>query len=103
MALYAGEVRFDEHGVIASSIILAFRLIDAQATKAALASSPGVLALVTSAWFFEEVVRHGMAVNRMAFQQVRVEVKETSTTAWICLPDQQRIPDLPKARHPQPV
>jgi class 3 adenylate cyclase len=41
MALHAGEVYYDEHGVTAASINLAFRLLDAAPLKAALAGSPG--------------------------------------------------------------
>ena len=58
MALHAGEVRYDDHGVTAAAVTLAFRLLDAGALKAALASSPGVLAVIALSWFFEEVVRH---------------------------------------------
>ena len=49
MALHAGEVRYDEHGVTAAAVNLAFRLRDA-ASKAALASAPGVLAVIASSW-----------------------------------------------------
>jgi tetratricopeptide (TPR) repeat protein len=86
MALHAGEVRYDEHGVTAAAVNLAFRLLDAGALKAALASSPGVLAVIASSWFFEEVVRHSGAAP--AYRPVEVAVKETTTTGWICLPDQ---------------
>ena len=85
MALHAGEVRYDEHGVTAAAVNLAFRLLDAGALKAALASSPGVLAVIASSWFFEEVVRHSGAAA--AYRPVEVAVKETTTTGWICLPD----------------
>ena len=44
MALHAGEVHYDEHGVTGASVNLAFRLVEAPALKAALAASPGVLA-----------------------------------------------------------
>jgi hypothetical protein len=86
MALHAGEVHYDEHGATAASINLAFRLLDAPELKAALAGSPGVLAVITSPWFFEEVVRHstaGSAVHR----RVHVNVKESKTSGWIFLPD----------------
>ena len=85
MALHAGEVRYDEHGVTAAAVNLAFRLLDASALKAALASSPGVLAVIASSWFFEEVVRHSGAAA--GYRPVEVAVKETATTGWICLPD----------------
>ena len=85
MALHAGEVHYDQHGVTAAAINLAFRLLDAGALKAALASSPGVLAVIASSWFFEEVVRHTGAAA--AYRPVEVAVKETTTTGWICLPE----------------
>src|SRR6266568_8225098 len=86
MALHAGEVQYDEHGVTAAAVNLAFRLLDASALKAALASSPGVLAVIASSWFFEEVVRHSTA-DATAYRPVEVAVKETTTKGWICLPD----------------
>jgi hypothetical protein len=36
-----------------------------------------VLALVTSSWFFDEVVRHSPAANPLAYRPMRVMVKET--------------------------
>ena len=86
MALHAGEVRYDKHGVTAASVNLAFRLLDATLLKAALASSPGVLAVIASSWFFEEVVRHSTA-DATAYRPVEVAVKETTTIGWISLPD----------------
>lgn len=40
MALHAGEVNYDEHGVTASSINLTFRLLESGLVKELLASSP---------------------------------------------------------------
>jgi hypothetical protein len=87
MALHAGEVNYDRHGVTAASINLTFRLLDSDAVKEALASSRSVLAVITSPWFFEEVVQHSTA-DSGAYRPVRVSVKETTTTGWIYLPDQ---------------
>ncbi|WP_158853552.1 hypothetical protein [Saccharothrix deserti] len=87
MALHAGEVELDEHGVTAASVNLAFRLLDARPLKAALAESPGVLALIASGWFFDEVVRHNDGAAAATFKPVQVAVKETSTVGWISLPD----------------
>jgi hypothetical protein len=92
MALHAGEVHYDEHGVTGASINLAFRLLDAGELKAALADSPGLLAVITSSWFFEEVVRHN-AADSAAYHRIQVDVKETKTTGWICLPDYMYPPD----------
>ena len=91
MALHAGEVHYDQHGVTAVAVNLAFRLLDARPLKAALADSPGVLAVIVSSWFFEEVVRHSGTAP--GYRPAEVAVKETMTTGWICLPDQAVQPD----------
>lgn len=87
MALHAGEVAFDGHGATSMAINLTFRLLDAAPLKAALAESPGVLALITSSWFFDEVVRNSRSAFPATYRPVRVAAKETSTVAWICRPD----------------
>lgn len=86
LALHAGEVYHDEYGVTGASVNLTFRLLDARPVKAALAGSRGVLAVVVSSWIFDEVVRHtsGAAAD---YRPIRVSVKETTTRAWVCLPD----------------
>jgi hypothetical protein len=87
MALHAGEITHDGHGVSGAAANFAFRLLEAPPLKSALAGSPGVLALIASSWFYEEVVRHSPASYPAGYGAVRVSVKETSTKAWICLPD----------------
>ncbi|HEV2782646.1 MAG TPA: hypothetical protein VGX25_24915 [Actinophytocola sp.] len=87
MAVHAGEVRYDDYGVTSTSINLAFRLLDAHQLKAALATSPGVLALIASSWFFDEVIRHSTVVDPAGYRRVRVAVKETVALAWISTPD----------------
>lgn len=91
MALHAGEVHYDGHGVTSASLNLTFRLIEAGPLKEALAGSSGVLAIIASSWFFEEVVRHS-AADAAAYRSVPVTVKETSTIGWICLPDHEYWP-----------
>jgi tetratricopeptide (TPR) repeat protein len=93
MALHAGEVTYDEHGVAAASVNLTFRLLDAKPVRDALAESPGMLAVITSEWFFDEVVRHSRETDPATFRPVRVVAKETSTVAWIGLPDHPYPPD----------
>ncbi|MGW5704342.1 hypothetical protein [Amycolatopsis japonica] len=87
MSLNAGEVAFDDKGVTAPAINRAFRLIEAESAKDALRESPGVLVVITSEWFFDEVVRHSCVLDPAAFRQVPVAVKETSTTGWLYCPD----------------
>lgn len=90
MALHAGEVHYDNHGVTGAAINLAFRLLEAAPLKSALANSPGVLAVITSSWFFDEVVRQCAAIAPDTYRPVDVAVKETDTVGWIYLPDDVR-------------
>jgi hypothetical protein len=76
MALHAGEIQYDDHGVAGASINLTFRLLDAGPFKSALAESSGALALITSSWFFDEVVRHSPSANPTAYRPIRVAVKD---------------------------
>jgi hypothetical protein len=87
MALHAGEVHRDNHGVVGTSINHAFRLLEAAELKSALAQSQGTLAIATSSTFYDEVVRHSAASNPAGFQPIRISVKETAATAWIYLPE----------------
>ncbi|MCR6488470.1 hypothetical protein M8542_37145 [Amycolatopsis sp. OK19-0408] len=87
MALHAGEVAYDDQGATGPAINQAFRLLEAPRLKAALGESPGVLALIASAWFFDEVVRSSTVVDATTFRPVRVAVKETETVGWLSLPD----------------
>jgi tetratricopeptide (TPR) repeat protein len=93
MALHAGEITYDDFGVTAKSINLAFRLLDAPPLKAALADSPGVLALIVSSWFFTEVVRHSPIEDASTYRHADVTVKESAVRAWICLPDHPYAPE----------
>jgi hypothetical protein len=90
LVLHAGEITRDKRGVTAPAIIHAFRLLDAPALKEALKDSRGVLAIAASAWFYDEVVRHHPQYAPEEYVQVVVEVKETSSFAWIRLPDGER-------------
>ena len=83
VALHAGEVHQDTHGFAGTSINRAFRLIEAQEPKIALRNSAGVVALIASDWFYDEVVRHHEAAGPSDFRQVRVTLKETDMTAWV--------------------
>jgi len=87
VAVHAGEVLYDGHGVAGCSINTAFRLLEADPLKDALRGSPGVLALIASDWFYDEVVRQCPACDAVSFRAVDVAVKETRTRAWVRLPD----------------
>lgn len=93
VALHAGEVGYDVHGVASGSLTRAFRLCSAPALKAVLASSPGVLAVIASDLLFSEVVRHVPAAAPATWRSIAVTVKEVATTGWITLPDHPYLPD----------
>ncbi|MFT7837743.1 tetratricopeptide repeat protein [Saccharothrix sp. BKS2] len=87
VAVHAGEVVFDRHGVTSTAVTTTFRLLDAPPVKRALADSPGLVALVVSRWLFDEVVRHSAVLDPATFRPVPVAVKEVRDTAWLALPD----------------
>ncbi len=90
MALHAGEVYVNEHGMVASAINTAFRLLEAAPLKKALADSSDVLAMIASSWFYYEVIRNSHKFRQEAYFPVQVDVKETNTIAWITMPGYQR-------------
>jgi len=87
LAMHAGEIHHDRHGVTGTAINTTFRLLEAEPLKQALRGSPGTLAVIASRWFYEEVIRHAPACTPASWRRVRVVVKETREDAWICLPD----------------
>ncbi|MEA5367156.1 tetratricopeptide repeat protein [Amycolatopsis sp., V23-08] len=87
VALHAGEVSYDTHGISSAALIRTFRLCDAPPLKAALAASPGVLAVIASDGLFDDVIRHTPAAAPATWHPAAVTVKEADTTGWITLPD----------------
>jgi len=83
MAIHAGEIIYDEHGVTAAAVNFTCRLLEASELKHQLRNSSGELTLIVSEWIREEVVRHGDSDRLSAYRQVPVVVKETDTTGWM--------------------
>jgi class 3 adenylate cyclase len=92
MSLHAGEVLYDPYGVTGEAINWAFRLVDAEPLKTALARSPGVLAIIASSWFFHQVIRHAAADVPANYRQVLVRAKDDTQPGWICLPGYRPAP-----------
>ena len=90
LVLHAGEITRDRRGVTGPAIIHAFRLLDSAPLKEALAESTGVLAIMASAWFHDEVIRHRPQYAPEEYEQVTVDVKETNGFGWVRLPDGRR-------------
>jgi class 3 adenylate cyclase len=83
VAVHAGEVTFDKHGVVGAAINHTFRLVDAPSLKAALAGSLDACALLVSDWFYSEVVYHCQDARPDSYRQIGYEVKGTWLSAWM--------------------
>jgi tetratricopeptide (TPR) repeat protein len=94
LALHAGEIYYDDHGVAGRAVNLTFRLVDSAVFREAFADSAADLAVITSSWFYEEVVWHCEVTG---YWSVSVDNKETSTTAWIWMPDSNAARVMPAA------
>jgi class 3 adenylate cyclase len=83
IAVHAGEVVYDRHGVTGCAINQTFRLVQAPALKEALACSSATYALIASEWIYNEVVRHAPEGRPADYRQIHVAVKETQVAAWL--------------------
>ena len=83
LALHAGELYHDEFGVTGSSINRTFRILDADEVKARFAAATGVLAIIGSTWFYDEVIRNSDWSRVKSYVAVEVNNKETRTRAWV--------------------
>jgi class 3 adenylate cyclase len=83
LALHAGEIVQDEHGVTSSSLTHTFRILEAPVLKATLAASSGVLAIISSTWFYDEVIWQSDLSQSDSYEEAEVTCKETTTRAWI--------------------
>jgi hypothetical protein len=95
LALHAGEVTYDDHGVSAPAVIQASRLLDARPLKEALANSTASLAVIASEYFFTEVIRHEPEYEPEEYRKVAVNVKQFSGFGWIRLPGHELPPEPP--------
>ncbi|MEU4801694.1 hypothetical protein [Actinosynnema sp. NPDC023587] len=87
MAVHAGEVAHDDQGVTGDAVNLTFRLVDSEPARVALARSSGVLSVIVSDWFHQNVVRHTAGIDETTYQQVPVVAKKTETVGWVSSPD----------------
>lgn len=97
MALHAGEITHHARGVTGQAIIHAARLLDSAPLKDALRESTGVLAVIASAWFYDEVIRQHPEYSPDEYTCEDVTVKETTGIGWI------RLPDGVRRRQPKPA
>jgi hypothetical protein len=91
VAVHAGEVTFDGHGVVGAAVDCTFRLAEAPPLKSALAASTGECALITSKWFFDEVVYQCPDAHPELFRRIETQVKSTPLSAYIRVPGEIRL------------
>lgn len=87
MSMHVGFLQRDGHGITGPDIILLHRLLEAPALKRHLADHPHAgFALIIS-----DALQHVAAPSRMIvgrdYRRVSVQVKETTTHAWILRPE----------------
>jgi hypothetical protein len=85
VAFHAGEVHQASHGTVSQATSFAFRILDAPEAKSALKQSGATLALIVSNTFYHDVVVHDPAADPRSYQRIPVQVKETTTEAWLRL------------------
>jgi hypothetical protein len=87
IAIHFGPVHHDGHGIIGGDVNLLFRLLDARHLKRQLADSGADIALITSDYFYTNLVcRQPSIMDPTLFKAVNIQVKETRTRAWVYLP-----------------
>jgi hypothetical protein len=86
LAVHAGRVIRDEHGVVGRASIHLFRLLEARAFKVALKAAGADLGVIVSNEVFTEVAERGGLLNAAAYRNLRIACKDTRTTAWTWFP-----------------
>jgi len=90
IAIHAGYVYADSHGISGSDVNHLFRLLQAPAFKARFSQHEGDFALIVSDHLYGEIVAYCPGqIDAEAFQSISVDVKETRSRAWIWLPPSQ--------------
>lgn len=86
LAVTIGPVTTDVAGITGEAIIIAARLVEAPHFKAAIARSSASLGVIASPFVYEAAIRHSTnSAEGETYEQIPVEVKETTTTAWMKL------------------
>lgn len=86
MAVNAGEIYFDAHGAVSDALNKTYRLLDSAPLKDTLSRTQGLLAVIVSPWFYEQVIWHSENFRPDTYFPVLVDHKETDTVAWITVP-----------------
>lgn len=91
MAVHTGPVYSDANGQVGSCLVHLFRMLEAPAFKHAVAASAADLGVVTSERLYRDVIEPSpSAMDLGTYEPIEVDLKETHSSAWVYVPDQQR-------------
>jgi Tetratricopeptide repeat/NB-ARC domain len=83
VALHSGEVFQDGNEISGRAVITAFRVLDATEPKTELRQSGGLLALIASNHFYEEVIQEDPGAEPGSYRQIHFSVKSYSGSLWL--------------------
>jgi Effector-associated domain 2 len=87
LAVHVGEAEADDHGIVSTALTHTFRILDSDPLREAARDAETHLALAVSQRVYDDVVRHGRnLIDPDDYYEVRIQVKETTDTAWITVP-----------------
>lgn len=88
VGLHSGDIRRNTNGWVGRHVNHAFRILDAAQAKTALANSEGVVALVVSDIFYEDVIAEDDGNVPDAYQHITIRItdKNFAAEAWLRLP-----------------
>ena len=88
MAVHYGPVYADPNGLVGSSLVHLYRMLDAPAFRRTLSASGADLGVVTSERLYRDVIEPGRATPPVgAYRPIEVNLKETRSPAWVYVPD----------------
>lgn len=87
VALHAGEVRLGPNGKVGDAINFTARILDAEEAKKGLRQSSGVLVVIASDTFYQDVIATDPATGSAYFRRIPVAVKRTRDIAWMRIYD----------------
>lgn len=97
VAMHAGEVVQDEHGVVGESVSTTLRLLDSTELRTALQLTDADLALIVSESLYQRVIAHGArGIDPSRFRRILVK------TRGLTFPARIRSADPPPAPPPPP-
>jgi tetratricopeptide (TPR) repeat protein/DNA polymerase III delta prime subunit len=101
VAVHAGEITYDDHGVSGHDLVVVSRLLDAGELRLALARTDVPLVVGVTELLYDSIVRHGYrGIDASSYHPVVVQVKKTRLSAWIHLPGAHAPPFTAEPREP---